>query len=126
VSLITRRSRRLLQPDHERALALLADSLKGVPEAVMTVGHGFTVEQLAELVHAGLATQDVRRVTQTGPNPLNVTRRVITDVGWRALAGRRARSCLTQPSAARSPCLPPYPKARQRKRWCSDSATHPR
>jgi len=88
---MTRRSRRLLEPDHERALALLADSLKGVPEAVMTVGHGFTVEQLAELVQAGLATQDVRRVTRTGPNPLKVTWLVITDVGWRALAVRRAR-----------------------------------
>ena len=38
-----------------RALELLAGSRDGVPEALM-LAHGFSVELLVELVHAGLAT----------------------------------------------------------------------
>jgi hypothetical protein len=49
------RSRRLSEHDRNRAFALLADIPDGVPEATMIVGHGFTVEQLAELVEAELA-----------------------------------------------------------------------
>jgi hypothetical protein len=42
-------SRRLSEHDRDRALALLADSPDGQPDATMMVGHRFTAEQLAEL-----------------------------------------------------------------------------
>jgi hypothetical protein len=44
------------KPDRRRALELLTDCpQEGCTEAVM-LAHGFTVEQLVELVRAGLAT----------------------------------------------------------------------
>jgi hypothetical protein len=81
------RQRRRLKPDRERALALLAESLEGVPEPVMTVAHGFTVDQLVELVEAGLAAKDVRRKRGRNTLPIAVTWVKITDAGlaaWRA------------------------------------------
>jgi hypothetical protein len=47
-------ARRRAKPDRCRALELLAASRDGVSEALMRA-HGFTVEQLVELVRAGLA-----------------------------------------------------------------------
>ena len=85
--LLERQRRRPLKPDHERALALLADSPEGVPEPVMTVAHGFTIGQLVELVEAGLATKDVRRMRGRNTVPIAVTWVKITDAGlaaWRA------------------------------------------
>ena len=43
------------RPDRRRALELLAASRDGAAEAIM-IAHGFTVEQMVELVCAGLGT----------------------------------------------------------------------
>ena len=81
---MVRQRRRPLKSDHERALALLADSPEGVPEPVMTVAHGFTIGQLVELVEAGLATKDVRRMRGRNTVPIAVTWVKITDAGLAA------------------------------------------
>jgi len=44
------------EPDRRRALELLASSRDGATEAIMRA-HGFTVEQMVELVRAGLAAR---------------------------------------------------------------------
>jgi hypothetical protein len=55
-------ARRLPPPTQRRALELLASCpQEGCPEAVMPA-HGFTIEQLVELVRAGLATATPQRV----------------------------------------------------------------
>jgi hypothetical protein len=43
-----------------RALEMLAGSRDGVPEALM-LAHGFSIELLVKLVHAGLATASAER-----------------------------------------------------------------
>ena len=58
---------------HRRALVLLASCPDGCTESVMQA-HGFTIEQIAELIRAGLATREVTRVK-------------ITEAGQRELAG---------------------------------------
>ena len=60
-------------PGRRRALILLASCPDGCTEAVMQA-HGFTIEQIAELIRAGLATREVTRVK-------------ITEAGQRELAG---------------------------------------
>jgi len=52
--------RRRPKPDRRRALELLAGSRDGT-EAIM-IAHGFTIEQMVALVHAGLATATAERV----------------------------------------------------------------
>jgi hypothetical protein len=47
------RRRRGPKPDRRSALELLAGSRDGCTEAIM-LAHGFTIEQMVELVHAGL------------------------------------------------------------------------
>jgi hypothetical protein len=74
-----------IRPDRQRALALLAGSRDGMPEAVMTA-YGFTAEQLDELVQAGLAAKNMRRVPGSGRPPLNVVWLAITDDGRVMLA----------------------------------------
>jgi hypothetical protein len=49
------------KPDRRRALELLAASHDGATEAIM-LAHGFTVEQLVELVRTGLASATAERV----------------------------------------------------------------
>ena len=56
-----------------------------MPEAIM-LANGFTVEQLAELVRAGLATAASERV-RAGRDIGEVARMRITDAGRRALGG---------------------------------------
>ena len=57
-----RRRRRVLKPYQRRALVLLAGcSTAGCTEAVMLL-HGFTTEQLADLVRAGFAATTIERV----------------------------------------------------------------
>jgi hypothetical protein len=58
-----------------RALELLAGSADGMTEA-MLVAHGFTVEQMVELIRAGLATVATGRV-MAGARPLKVARRCL-------------------------------------------------
>jgi hypothetical protein len=54
-------ARRRPKPDRRRALELLASSHDGATEAIMRA-HGFTVEQMVELVTTGLATATAERV----------------------------------------------------------------
>jgi len=74
-----------------RALELLAGSADGMTEA-MLVAHGFTVEQMVELIRTGLATATTGRV-MAGARPLKVARLRITEAGRRALenAGQKVR-----------------------------------
>jgi hypothetical protein len=79
-----RRNRRLPKPDRRRALTLLASSRDGCTEAIM-MAHGFTVEQLVELVHTGLAAASPQRILEDR-RTIEVTRVRITDAGRRVLA----------------------------------------
>ena len=54
------RRRRGPKPDRRRALELLASCRDGRTEAMM-LAHGFTVEQMVELVRTGLATAKAGR-----------------------------------------------------------------
>jgi hypothetical protein len=81
-----RNSRRLLKPDRRRALELLASCPEGCTEAIM-LAHGFTVEQMVELVRAGLATATAERVV-AGSRKMELATVRITEAGRRALAGR--------------------------------------
>ena len=69
-----------------RALELLASCPDGVTDSVL-LAHGFTVEQLVELVRAGLATATTERVVM-GPRTIEVARVRITEAGRQALGGR--------------------------------------
>jgi hypothetical protein len=51
--------------------------------------HGFTVEQMVELVRAGLATATQQRV-RAGRTRMEVPTLRITDAGRRALAGAKS------------------------------------
>jgi hypothetical protein len=73
------------KPDRRRALELLATSPDGATEAIM-LAHGFTVDQMVELVRAGLASATPERVV-AGKRATQVTRVRITEAGRRALAG---------------------------------------
>jgi hypothetical protein len=71
------------KPDRRRALELLAASHDGVTEAIM-LAHGFTVEQLVELVRSGLASATPERVV-AGRKKIEVATLRITAEGRRAL-----------------------------------------
>ena len=72
--------------DRRRALELLAWSARqGCTEAFL-LAHGFTVELLADLVQAGLATAQTERARAGGQ-----TRMYITDAGRRALRTKRTQ-----------------------------------
>jgi hypothetical protein len=79
-------TRRLSEHDRERALAVLADSPDGQPDATMMVGHSFTAEQLAKLVKAELVTAYVRPLQGRSTKAIKVTWLMITDAGRQALA----------------------------------------
>jgi hypothetical protein len=49
------------------------------------LAHGFTIEQMVELIHAGLATVKAERVVAAGRS-MEVARGMITEAGRRALA----------------------------------------
>jgi hypothetical protein len=70
------------KPNHRRALELLASCRDGCTEAIM-LAHGFTIEQMVELVRAGLATAKAERVV-AGRRKMEVARVRITDAGLRA------------------------------------------
>jgi hypothetical protein len=80
----TPRRRAQRKPDRRRALELLAASPDGCTEATMRA-HGFTVDMLAKIVLAGLASVSTERVL-AGRQPIEVARLRITDAGRRALA----------------------------------------
>lgn len=71
-----------------RTLELLASCRDGCTEAVM-LAHGFTVEQMVDLVRAGLVTATAERVVM-GPRGIEVARVKITEAGRRALEGTKA------------------------------------
>ena len=74
------------KPYQRRALALLAGcGSEGCIEHVMRV-HGFTADQLAELVRVGLVAMTTERVVG---EPLEVKRLKITEAGDRALGGQQ-------------------------------------
>jgi len=66
---------------------LLAASPDGATEAIL-LAHGITVEMLADMVRAGLATAKAERVV-AGGRSMEVVRVRITEAGRRALAERR-------------------------------------
>jgi hypothetical protein len=74
------------KPDRRRALEVLASCPDGCTEAIMLV-HGFTIKQMVELVHTGLATAHSQRVI-VGRRTIEVARVKITEAGRPALAGR--------------------------------------
>ena len=76
-------ARRSPKPDRRRALELLAASHDGCTEAIMAA-HGYSVEQLVELVRSGLASATPERVV-AGKRAMQITRVRITDAGRRAL-----------------------------------------
>jgi hypothetical protein len=67
-------------------LNCLASSPNGCSEAIM-LARGFTVEQMAELVHAGLATTNAERVAMSA-RAIEVARVRITEAGRSALSER--------------------------------------
>jgi hypothetical protein len=73
------------RPDRRRALDLLAACRDGCTEAIM-LAHGFTIPQMVELVHAGLAMATGERVV-AGRKTIEVTRVRITEAGRQALRG---------------------------------------
>jgi hypothetical protein len=78
--------RRGPKPDRRRALELLAVLLGRLHWGDHAGAHGFTAEQMVELVHAGLATARAERVV-TGGRAIEVARVRITEAGRRALIG---------------------------------------
>jgi hypothetical protein len=66
-----------------RALELLAASRDGATQAIM-LAHGFSVEQMVDLVRAGLATAKAERVVAAGLTAV-VARVRITEAGRRVL-----------------------------------------
>jgi hypothetical protein len=73
------------KPDRRRALELLAASRDGCTEALM-LAHGFTIEQMVELIDGGLAMATTERIV-AGNRTLEVARVRITEAGRRALDG---------------------------------------
>ena len=77
-------SRRLARPSRRRALELLASCpQEGCSEAIM-LAHGFSVEQMVDLVRAGLATAETQRIV-AGRQRYEVARLRITEAGRRVL-----------------------------------------
>jgi hypothetical protein len=84
-----RNRRRGPKPDRRRALELLASSRDGCTEAIL-LAHGFTIKQIVELVHAGLATAHSQRVI-VGRRTIEVARVKITEAGRLALTDKPKR-----------------------------------
>jgi hypothetical protein len=77
------------KPYQRRALALLVGcGSEGCTERVMRM-HGFTTDQLAELVRAGFAATTTERVVSEWRQPLEVKMLRITQAGDRALGGQQ-------------------------------------
>jgi hypothetical protein len=83
---LRRRVHRRAKPDQRRALELLAASPGGATEAIMRA-HGFSVDMLAKIVLAGLATVSTDRII-AGNRTIEVTRVRISEAGRRALSGQ--------------------------------------
>jgi hypothetical protein len=79
-----RGAHRSVKPDRRRALELLAASPDSCTEATMRA-HGLTVDMLAKIVLAGLASVSTESVL-AGRQRIEVARVRITDAGRKALA----------------------------------------
>jgi hypothetical protein len=77
-------------PEWRQALQLLARSPRGAIEDVLELGHGFSREMLAMLVHNGLAKQ-VTETFRVEGGTFTIGRLRITDAGRRAVGGRSSR-----------------------------------
>jgi hypothetical protein len=75
--------KRLPKPNRRRALELLASCRDGCTEALL-LAHGFSIEQMVELVRAGLATASAERVV-AGNRTIEVASVRISEAGRRAL-----------------------------------------
>jgi hypothetical protein len=85
----TRRCNRLPKPGRRRALELLAGcGMENCSEHVLRA-HGFTTEQMVQLVRSGLATATPQRV-RAGHDTIEIGTLWITEAGRRALAKVRA------------------------------------
>jgi len=87
------------KPYLRRALGLLAGcGSEGCTEPVMRM-HGFTADQLAELVHAGFADTTTERTLGEWRQPLEVKRsRSLKQATERSAEQRSARRCPLNPS----------------------------
>jgi hypothetical protein len=84
-----RSRRRGPKPDRRRALELLAASRDGCAQAIL-IAHGFSIEQMVELVRDGLATAHRQRVI-VGKRTIEVARMKITEAGRQALTDKPKR-----------------------------------
>ena len=73
------------KPDHRRALELLAASHDGATDAIMRA-HGFTIEQMVELVRAGLTTATAERMV-AGNKTIEIATVWITAAGRQIIGG---------------------------------------
>jgi hypothetical protein len=80
------RRKHLPKPNRRRALELLVSCRDGCTEAIM-IAHGFTIEQMVELVRAGLASATAERVV-AGRRTMEIAGVRITEAGRRALVAR--------------------------------------
>jgi hypothetical protein len=78
---------RRLRAERRRALKLLAGAPDGLTEALM-MAHGFPVELMVDLIHAGFAIATAERVA-AGPRTVEVVRVRITEAGRQALKGAK-------------------------------------
>jgi hypothetical protein len=84
-----RSRRRGPKPDRRRTLELLAASRDGCAQAIL-IAHGFSIEQMLELVRDGLATAHRQRVI-VGKRTIEVARMKITEAGRQALTDKPKR-----------------------------------
>jgi hypothetical protein len=80
------RPRHRPKPDRRRALELLVSCRDGCTEAIMRA-HGFSIDDMAALVRAGLATATAERIV-AGRRTIEVARLRITEAGRRAITER--------------------------------------
>ena len=76
-----------LSREQRRALKTLADAPRGVSEEVLVIAHGFSVETLAGLVLAGLATVVTETKTVLRGLTIDIERLRITTEGRQAIEG---------------------------------------
>jgi hypothetical protein len=81
--------RRSPSATRRRALELLAGSRDGMTDA-MLAAHGFTVDMLAEMIRAGLATAKIEPMV-AGSKPMEIVCLRITDAGRQVLTGKPKR-----------------------------------
>ena len=74
-----------LNARQRRALELLSDAGQQGCTGATLLAHGFSIDMLADLVRAGLATAHRKPLMSPGQRQIDVARVRITDAGRRAL-----------------------------------------